>query len=100
MGLLKQVKRGRSRKPPRIMAYGIEGIGKSTLAAGAPRPIFIQTDDGLGEIDCDKFPLAHTFDDVLAALSELASEAHDYETVVVDSLDWLERLIWDDRVVP
>jgi len=95
MGLIQQVERGKSRRPPRIMAYGIEGIGKSTLAAGTPRPIFIQTEDGLGEIDCDKFPLAYSFDDVLAALTELAREPHDYETVVVDSLDWLERLIWD-----
>jgi hypothetical protein len=81
--------------PPRIMAYGTEGIGKSTLAAGTPRPIFVQTEDGLGEIDCDKLPLIRSFDDVLAALTELETEAHDYETVVVDSLDWLERLIWD-----
>jgi len=77
------------------MTYGTEGIGKSTLAASTPRPIFVQTEDGLGEIDCDKFPLARSFDDVLAALNELATESHAYETVVVDSLDWLERMIWD-----
>jgi len=32
---------------------------------------------------------------VLAALAELADEEHGYETVVIDSLDWLERMIWD-----
>jgi hypothetical protein len=53
------------------------------------------TEDGLGEINCDKFPLARSFDDVLAALTELATDSHSYETVVIDSLDWLERLIWD-----
>ena len=26
----------------------------------------------------------------------LYGEDHDYRTVVVDSLDWLERMIWDD----
>jgi hypothetical protein len=77
------------------LVYGTEGIGKSTLAARAPQPIFIQTEDGLGEIDCHKFPLARSFADVIGALSSLKSEEHAYQTVVVDSLDWLERLIWD-----
>jgi hypothetical protein len=78
------------------MLYGTEGIGKSTFGASSDRPIFIQTEDGLGEIDCEKFPLARSFGDVTAALSDLHSEPHDYQTVVVDSLDWLERLIWED----
>jgi len=69
-------------------------VGKSSMAAMAPRPIFIQTEDGLGDIDCEKFPLARTYADVLAALSELYAEEHEYRTVVIDSLDWLERLIW------
>lgn len=67
----------------------------STLAAQTPRPIFIQTEDGLGEIDCHKFPLARSFADVHGELTELLCEQHDYQSVVVDSLDWLERLIWD-----
>ncbi|MGE0609904.1 MAG: ATP-binding protein [Pirellulales bacterium] len=95
MGLMQQIHSGRTQMPPRIMAYGIEGVGKSTLAANTPRPIFIQTEDGLGEINCDKFPLARSFDEVIAALTELATDAHPYETVVIDSLDWLERMIWD-----
>jgi hypothetical protein len=32
---------------------------------------------------------------VRTALAELRTEQHDYETVVIDSLDWLERMIWD-----
>jgi len=76
------------------MLYGTHGIGKSTFAAMAPEPIFIQTEDGLGEIDCAKFPLATSFDVSMQALSELYSGKHAYQTVVVDTLDWLERLIW------
>ena len=95
MSLLAQVQRGRTPQPPRLLIYGTEGIGKSSVAAAAPRPIFLPTEDGLNEIDCDKFPLATSLDDILNALNELATAAHDYETVVVDSLDWLERLVWD-----
>ena len=95
MGLMQNIQRGKQPLPPRLLIYGQEGVGKSSCAAAAPRPIFLQTEDGLGELACDKFPLAASVADVLAALAELASERHDYQTVVLDSLDWLERLIWD-----
>jgi len=95
MSLLTKVERGRLSRPPRILLYGVEGIGKSTFGSQAPKPIFIQTEDGLNEINCDKFPLARSYDDVALALGELRAEKHDYETVVIDSLDWLERMIWD-----
>jgi len=78
------------------MLYGTQGIGKSTWAANAPKPIFIPTEDGLGEIECDKFPVAACFEDVMKALSDLYTDKHTYQTVVIDSLDWLERLIWTD----
>lgn len=95
MNRLASIHRGCTSLPPRVTVYGVEGIGKSTFASQSPRPIFIQTEDGLGQIDCDKFPLATSFDDVHQALAELHSEEHRYQTVVIDSLDWLERLIWD-----
>ncbi|GAB4240856.1 MAG: hypothetical protein OHK0028_19120 [Deltaproteobacteria bacterium] len=94
MGLLEQVVCGKTPAPRRVMLYGTHGIGKSTFASCAPRPIFLQTEDGLGEIDCDKLPLVTSFAEAMAALSELYTEQHPYQTIVVDSLDWLERLIW------
>lgn len=95
MSLLNQVHRGRQQRAPRMLLYGTEGIGKSTTAAGAPKPVFIPTEDGLGEIDCVAFPLAGTYEQVIAALTALVTDAHDFETVVIDSLDWLERLVFD-----
>lgn len=95
MSLLSQVQRGRLPMPPRLVVYGTEGVGKSTFASQAPSPVFVPTEDGLSEIDCDRFPLATSFDEVLAALTELHSEKHEYQTVALDSLDWLERLIFD-----
>ncbi|MFQ3678654.1 MAG: ATP-binding protein, partial [Fimbriimonadaceae bacterium] len=95
MTRLATIQKGRTPKPPRLLVYGTEGIGKSSFAAQAPRPIFVQTEDGLDEIDTDKFPLAESYEDVVESLTALAAEDHPYESVVIDSLDWLERLIWD-----
>lgn len=96
MSLLQQIQSGTQPAPRRVLLYGTQGIGKSTFAANSDKPIFIQTEDGLGEIACDKFPLCESFDQVMAALSDLYTEKHPYRTVAVDSLDWLERLIWAD----
>jgi hypothetical protein len=96
MPLLDRIQRGKTALPRRVMLYGTHGIGKSTFGSMAERPVFIQTEDGLANIECERFPLASSLGDVLAALSELYTAEHDYRTVVIDSLDWLERLIWAD----
>ena len=59
-----------------------------------PDPVFVQTEDGLGNIDCAKFPLAQSAEEAFKQLDALRSP-NEFQTVVVDSLDWLERLIWD-----
>lgn len=93
--ILSSITRGRTLDAPRIILYGMEGIGKSTFAANFPSPIFIQTEDGLGMIDCAKFPLVKSFDEVFQELVALETEPNEFKTIVIDSLDWLERLIWD-----
>ena len=81
-------------KPPILVLHGTAGIGKTTFAANAPSPIFIRTEDGLGSLDADTFPVAQSWSDVMEALSALYQEQHDYKTVVIDSLSALEPLIW------
>ena len=51
MGILQNVITGKQPVPPRLMIYGSEGVGKSTFASNAPKAVFIQTEDGLSEID-------------------------------------------------
>lgn len=67
----------------------------ASTSCSPSKPIFIQCEDGLDEINCDKFPLATTYDEVIAAVADLRREEHDYKSVVIDSLDWLERLVFD-----
>ena len=79
---------------PRILVHGVAGVGKTTFAAGAPAPVFICTEDGLGTLQTPHFPLARTFDAVMEAIAALSEQDHDFATVVIDSVDWLEPLIW------
>ena len=93
--LLDSITTGRQPQPPRIMIYGSEGVGKSTFAASAPKPVFVQTEDGLSEIDTAKFPLCATYAEVVEQLKAVRDGEHEFQTLCLDSLDWLERLIWD-----
>ena len=87
---------GKQKAPPRIMIYGEEGIGKSTFAASAPSTVFIHTEDGLGEIDCVHYEkVARTFEEFMERLRWVRDGDHEFQTLAIDSLDWLERLIWD-----
>jgi len=90
---LKSVQKNDGVAAPRLMLYGVEGIGKSTFAAGAPSPIFILTEDGLGSLAVDHFPIATSTNDILQAIKTLRNEDHKFETVVIDSVDWLEAII-------
>lgn len=91
---LSSLQRGPAVRAPKVVIYGGPKVGKSTFAAGAPGAVFIQTEEGLDALDVVRFPMAGHFDDVLGAVATLASEEHDFSTVVLDSLDWTEPLVW------
>jgi hypothetical protein len=82
---------------PRILIHGAEGVGKTTIASKFPAPIFLQTEDGCPSgLEVNSFGLIDNFGDLRSAIGALASEQHHYRTVVIDSLDAAEGLIWDD----
>ena len=91
---LSSIARNQELKPPRLLVYSSHGIGKTTFAADAPAPVFILTEDGLGVLSVDHFPLAQSFADIMEAIGVLYSEPHEFSTAVIDSLDWLDDLIW------
>src|SRR5262245_37837972 len=83
-------------RPDRILLGGTEGVGKTTFAAEAPSPIFIGPEDGLPPVlgEVPRFPEPQSFTDVLEAIRTLVREDHEYRTLAVDTIDWLEPLIW------
>ncbi|CAB4167851.1 AAA domain containing protein [uncultured Caudovirales phage] len=86
-------------RPPRAVVYGTHGVGKSSFAAQAPNPVFIQTEEGLDALDVTAFPLARSYEEVMEAIHSLYSEDHEFKTVVLDSADWLEKLIFKQVAV-
>jgi hypothetical protein len=91
---LSSIQKGGASKPPVVVLHGGPGIGKTTFAAAAPAPIFIRTEDGLGSLAPDAFPVATNWGDVMGAMGVLYQEEHEYKTVIIDSLSALEPMLW------
>jgi GTPase SAR1 family protein len=88
-----QIKKGKQPGPRKILLYGEAGVGKSTWANEAPGTIFLNIEDGLADLDCHSSPHLQDFTSVVNCVSWLANNPHEYKTVAVDTLDWLEKLI-------
>lgn len=91
---LAAVTRGRIERPMRVLLFGTEGLGKSTFAANAPSPIFLASEDGTSQLDVARFPEPKSWRDTMDAIHALTVDEHDYKTLVIDTLDWLEPLCW------
>lgn len=90
---LASVQRTKRMRAPKVVIAGPGKIGKTTFAAMAPNAIGILTEDGADAVDASAFPLCKSLDDVYSAIGTLLNEEHKFETVFVDSLDWLEPLL-------
>jgi GTPase SAR1 family protein len=88
------LKRVKSADPPRILLYGPEKAGKTTLANEFPAPVFLQTEEGTGMLELDTFGKLSNFQDVMKAMEELYNNDHTFKTVIVDSVSALQPLIW------
>jgi len=85
----------RATLPPRILIYGPPGIGKTTLGAEFPDPVFLQIEEGTpSDLELMSFGRLRSYDDLIEAIGVLYNQEHKYKTVVLDSLDKLEPLIW------
>jgi hypothetical protein len=103
------ITRGKRMLPPRVLLYGVDGIGKTEFASLAPDPVFIFTEPGQGALELATFEATATdapwegapssyvmrsFESVLSCVASLYAEEHPYKTVVLDTLDAMEPMLW------
>lgn len=91
MSFLAQVKKGREMKPAAILTHAPHGLGKTHLADMAPNPIFVGEEEN-DEIDSARMPKVKTWEDLEAQLAEIRDGEHDFKTLVIDTVDGLQRV--------
>lgn len=90
---ISSISKTRRVRAPKVVIAGANKIGKSTFASSAPSAVGILTEQGMDAIDSHAFPVATSLSDVYGAIGTLINEPHDFHTVYLDSLDWLEPLL-------
>ncbi len=94
MSFLEQATSGPQKRPRRTFIYGTHGVGKTTWAAGWSKAIFLPTENGCGDLDVTRTPLLESAKDVVSAVKEVRES--DFQTLVLDSIDWTEKLVQRD----
>jgi len=100
MSYLNTVQSGPRPLPPKLLIYGTAGVGKTTIGADAPSPIFAFTEESQGPIEyLPRFEpggegkvLFQRWDDLIGAIGELAFGDHDHKFFVLDTIDFAEPL--------
>jgi hypothetical protein len=86
-----KITKGKRAIAKRVVIHGVEGIGKSTLASQFPKPLVLDTEDGTNHLDVDRVTITNYLE-AEGTMHELLRDSQGYQTLVVDSGDWLERM--------
>ena len=84
-------------EPPRLVMYGPPKIGKTGLAASIPGNVIFDIEGGSGYHNAarvEKSDLS-SFDAFMGALGDLYTQDHPFTSLTIDTVDWLEVLVFE-----
>lgn len=84
------ITKGKVESAKKVVIYGPEGIGKSTLASRFPDPVFIDTEGSTKELDVARYPVPMSWNDIITDVEDTAAEAP-CKTLIIDTADWAEQ---------
>ena len=86
---------GRVQRPQKVVLYGVEGIGKTSLAAQVPDPLFIDTEGGTAHLDVRRLQKPETWEELISLIKEVAATPDVCKSLVLDTADWAEAMAVD-----
>lgn len=92
-----EIIKGATPTAPKLLLYGMPGSGKSSLAAKLDKPLFIDIEGGINFLDVPRTKRITSLAEFYSVLEEIGKNRNttykDYNTIVIDSVDWLVRLM-------
>lgn len=86
-----KISNGVVRRAQKVVLYGPEGIGKSTLASAFPDPLFIDTEGGTSHLNVKRVTIDGTFGDLVETIQAVAAQDV-CRSLVLDTMDWAEQI--------
>ena len=88
-----KISTGKKVIPTKVLIYGVEGIGKTTLASKFPKPLFIDVENGSSNYNVQRFDeIPSSWNMLLNQIKYVYDNPEICETLVIDSFDWAEKL--------
>ena len=85
---------GVEKTPIKIVIYGAEGVGKSSLAAKFPNALFLDTEGGTSRLDVRRIKIT-SWEELLATVKEIIASPDVCKSLVIDTADWAESFSID-----
>ena len=82
----------------KVVIYGQEGVGKSTLASQFPGAVFIDCEGSTSRMNVRRLPRPTSWNMRTQEMDYVLESGHakGYKTVIIDTFDWAERLALDE----
>ena len=90
------ITKGKIAKAQKVVIYGVEGIGKSTLASRFPDPVFIDIEGSTSNMDVARLDKPTSYTMLKNQLSFIAANPTACKTLVIDTVDWVEKMVIED----
>lgn len=87
-----EITKGPIKRAQKVVIYGVEGIGKSTLAAQFPDPLFIDTEGGTSHMDVARLPRPTSWSMLVQEIGHVKTNPDICKTLVIDTVDWAEEM--------
>ena len=86
------ISKGKINRAVKTVIYGTEGVGKSTLAAQFPEPLFIDVEGGTSQLDVRRIEKPATWEELIGIVREVAATPDICGTLILDTADFAEGM--------